>query len=172
MKSNFENSGFSSYEHLTKMPEEAKQIWESVCCEIKRNNREDLLMSPNVLDIGGGIGVFSKYLKEIGISCINLDIQPLNFKHGANSLMADVQKMPFKNETFDLIYSYGLFDQGLYKKNLSDMIEEVHRILKTEGLLITRGGLSFCPPKEVCETYFKILPSKNIYTPCLYEKKV
>lgn len=99
-----------------------------------------------VIELGGGIGGVSRYLaKAFDISVFNLDI---SFSYSLtgyklNSLISEEIKvffingdailLPFKNESFDIVWLQHINMNIADKKNL---FYEIRRVLKKEGILV------------------------------------
>lgn len=85
-----------------------------------------------VLEIGCGSGELSKYLKNY----TGIDISPKSSKF----IIGDAQKLPIKNDKFDLILLLDLLEHT----NDKLVMEEVYRVLKPEGcVIITVPGFMF-----------------------------
>ena len=89
-----------------------------------------------ILDIGcaGGIKWLGKYTETIGLdlSFASL-IKALQCYDGA--VQANIENLPFKNSSFDLIYGSYIFEH-LSSKIKEGFLKEVHRVLKPKGKLI------------------------------------
>ena len=92
------------------------------------------------LDLGCGIGQYSKILMEYGYDVTSADISRLALnkvkEFNKNVIQIDMrEKLPFKNEEFDLVFaslSIHYFSDSDTKK----LITEIRRILKKGGLFI------------------------------------
>ena len=89
-----------------------------------------------VLDIGcaGGIKWLGKYTKTIGLdlSFASL-IKALQCYDGA--IQANIENLPLKNSSFDLIYGSYIFEH-LSPKVKENFLKEAHRVLNPQGKLI------------------------------------
>lgn len=93
-----------------------------------------------VLDLGCGTGNIAKVLKEKNYSIFGLDIAinmlKISKKKGLNDIVnASFHKIPFKNESFDIVIS--LFDSLNNVRDLNEMkdvFSEVYRVLKNDGI--------------------------------------
>ncbi|MDP3990737.1 MAG: class I SAM-dependent methyltransferase [Candidatus Nealsonbacteria bacterium] len=104
-----------------------------------------------ILDIGCGDGAWYNELRKNGIKVTGLDISSYDLnklKERAKALnlkpdvvKADAQKIPFKQNTFDKVYSICTFE---HIKDDKKVFEEVARVLKPKGLLVIS-----LPMKEV-----------------------
>lgn len=82
---------------------------------------------------------------------VGLDISenqfPKNYPHNIQFLVSNASVLPFKDESFDGVVSTELFEH-LYSKDARRMINEIRRILKTNGRFVIttprRGKLWLC----------------------------
>jgi ubiquinone/menaquinone biosynthesis C-methylase UbiE len=135
MKNNYEklanNSEFNDpnlvEKHIEKILNDLGLNWESM-----RNKR--------ILDIGAGPADVAAVAKGKGIDIISLDKNPEEWAEEEIKIpdvpyvKSDAEKMPFPDETFDLIISIGgpmviLPD----KEKVKNMIKEAERVLKKGG---------------------------------------
>ena len=94
------------------------------------------LNSTNILDTGCGTGLNLNYLKDYG-TVIGLDFSKDAFKFckmhkHKNLVQADAEKLPFNDDTFDLITALDLLEHLDDNKAL----KEFYRVLRTSGYLI------------------------------------
>lgn len=97
-----------------------------------------------ILDAGCGIGRHVVYFAEQGLDVYGIDISGeaieiatawlAKRKLHANLYVSDIQKMPFKNNLFDVVVSHGVLDHIPYK-NAKKAITEIGRALASEGYL-------------------------------------
>lgn len=121
--------------------------WEVSCDQV---TRQQILMDflggvygQKIIELGIGTGFDSIFLASKGASIIGLDLSGQviklcreNFvKYGAvlNVLKGDVQYMPIKNESMDIIYSAGLLE---HFNNPDPIITEMVRITKINGFIV------------------------------------
>lgn len=105
-----------------------------------------------ILDLGTGtatvpIKIF-QYSSEFQLTGIDLssnmlsiaeeNIREKNLQNQIQLVRADVKKLPFKDNTFDLAYSNLMLH---HIPNPVDMIQELQRVVKTEGAYIIRDLL-------------------------------
>lgn len=102
----------------------------------KLPNRNDL----NVVDLGCGTGFFTNILasKYQHVSGVDLSTKMLEFAESKSIqniqwIEADAYKLPFKNNSIDLIYSNLMIQ---WCDPLSDLLTEITRVLKPGGLFI------------------------------------
>lgn len=106
---------------------------------------KDIIKEINVgtcLDLGCGLGQFTKYFYDLGFDCTSVDISPkalenLKDKYPfAKVKVIDMSKgLPFKNQSFDLVFanlSIHYFDL----KTTKNLLQEIKRILKPQGYFI------------------------------------
>lgn len=163
------NQELSWWENLTESPEKAESIWRRVVNAIKNIGRQDILSNPTVLDIGGGMGEFSKYLNGQGVYCVSLDVQNLDVNREAKPVRGDVYQMPFADASFDIIYGRGVFDNNKYPHHFDKLIQEIARVLKANGILSVYDFTP--PPPEELEKRFIRLSTETEEYPTLWEKK-
>lgn len=145
----------SSWHHLTRSPIEAEDLWCDVIDAINEVGRQDILSHPTVLDIGGGMGEFSKYVNSQGIHCVSLDMRTFGVPKEANPVRGDVHQMPFADASFDIVYGRGVFDDTMYPHDFPKLIREIARVLKEKGILSVYDATP--PPEEELERFFKRL---------------
>lgn len=91
-----------------------------------------------ILDIGCGTGLNAKKLAEKGHEIIGIDISNIAIQqfcqNGFTGFQCDIaQYIPFKNNTFDLIYASEVIEHLI---DTELFIDEIYRILKPSGKLI------------------------------------
>ena len=101
----------------------------------------------NVLEIGAGTGIHTHSLLETGAFVVATDISPNSvqiikkkYKEYSDKLIAkvaDMELLPFDNETFDVVCSAGSLSYG----DNQIVMNEIHRVLKPGGKLIIVDSL-------------------------------
>jgi ubiquinone/menaquinone biosynthesis C-methylase UbiE len=92
-----------------------------------------------VLDVGCSIGAHSKIFSTKGAKVYGIDISEEMIKIAksrvlkGNFRVADMKKLPFKNNTFDLVF-YGLSLH--YIQDVKQVMKEAYRVLKKKGRLL------------------------------------
>jgi len=81
-----------------------------------------------ILDIGSGYGFLSGLVKKNKYDITEIDIKPQNSK----VIKADVYKLPFRNNSFDVITSKSSF---CYWEDSDKALYEITRVLKPNGYL-------------------------------------
>ena len=98
------------------------------------------ILSGDVLEVGCGTGADSEYISslskvdnivalDIGENCKDIALQNLNNKK-LKFVRANCLNMPFKNEQFEFVYSYGVIH---HTSNPLKGLIEINRILKPKG---------------------------------------
>lgn len=102
---------------------------------LKKLNRK----GKKILDLGCGEGTRLNYLALPGQKAFGIDISRTailvakNRSKSINFSVGDLEKLPFKNESFDLIYSAYVFE---HLENPEKVILEAKRVLKNGGDLV------------------------------------
>lgn len=143
----------------------------------------------NVLEIGCGLGADSRYISKLGSKITSLD---LSFDNVALTLKgmhllelkgqgvcSDAENLPFKDNSFDIVYSFGVLH---HTPDTKRAIDEVCRVLKPGGkcivMLYHKGyaylyiNLRFCL-KRLSVSEDKLLSDHYDFTPLskMYSKK-
>ncbi len=100
------------------------------------------LNNKKVLEIGCGLGSHSQVLAELGADLISIDlseksvqttIRRLKLKGlKANIFTADCENLPFEDNTFDYIWSWGVIH---HTPDTNRAAQEIIRVLKPNGML-------------------------------------
>ncbi len=95
-----------------------------------------------LLDIGTGAGRHMRLAAELEFSPIGIDISHTGLRHARERLqnngatyglaLASMTALPFAEQSFDVVVSYGCFNYG-YARDMKRAISEVRRILTTNG---------------------------------------
>ncbi len=91
------------------------------------------------LDLGCGTGNYTLELKKRGFDVVGLDISKEMLRIAQKKIpeiafiRGDAYKLPFKNNTFDLVLSITMFE---FIKNPEKIIKEIYRVLKPGGEII------------------------------------
>lgn len=98
------------------------------------------------MDLGCGLGQYSRRLMEYGYSVIPVDISELAInevlRFNANAVCADMrERLPFEDSWFDLVFA-NLSIHFFSDRETRALISEVERILKPDGVFAgTVNGL-------------------------------
>ncbi|MFH1128968.1 MAG: class I SAM-dependent methyltransferase [Candidatus Omnitrophota bacterium] len=93
-----------------------------------------------ILEIGCGMGTDSRYISKKGANIVSFDLSwdNVNFSLKGLSLMelkgkgvcGDGEKLPFKDNVFDVVYSFGVLH---HTPDTQKAIDEAYRVLKPNG---------------------------------------
>ncbi|MBI2028409.1 MAG: class I SAM-dependent methyltransferase [Candidatus Levybacteria bacterium] len=121
--------------------------WEKACVKTrrslaKRNGRIvvfDIRKSDKVLDLGCGDGLNIKIFRSLGIrNVVGIDVssdlisQARHSNPKAKLYVGSAEKLPFKNEEFDVVFVDSVFHHIIFYDRV---IKEIKRVLKKNGLL-------------------------------------
>lgn len=96
-----------------------------------------------IIDLGCGPGFYSEILKKRGAKVYGIDISKTLIEIAKREVkevdfrVADIKKIPFKNNTFDVALSALMLD---YIKDWDTVFKEVRRVLKPGGIYIFSKG--------------------------------
>lgn len=97
------------------------------------------MIPPRVLDLAGGDGSISEYLKNLGYDVVLQDISKIALLKARNQRgieeisLASVEEIPFKEELFDAVF-WGDNIEHLLEPN--KVLDEIYRILKKNGEVV------------------------------------
>lgn len=98
------------------------------------------------LEVGFGDGRWTKLLREKGIDVNGIDIlesAALRLKEeGLSPVVADARDLPFKEDTFDLTYSFGVVE---HFEDTEKAIEEHVRVTRARGRIVITVPYLFSP---------------------------
>ncbi len=127
--------GFARYAHEY---DERERYWDSFEKE-HLSPYFAMVDGKKVLDAGAGTGRISMKLKKAGAKVTAIDLSPemlekLRRKDGEIEIVeGDVEEMPFKDDTFDLVFSSLTL---VHLKKTIPFLDECYRVLKDDGLLV------------------------------------
>jgi ubiquinone/menaquinone biosynthesis C-methylase UbiE len=100
--------------------------------KILSDNMGDL-NGKRVLDLGCGIGRFTKLLQDLGADVIGIDSCNDMLKHNSGkTVCAPTDNLPFEDKYFDVVLSVWTL-QYLDLKPLVKTVEEINRVLNVDG---------------------------------------
>lgn len=101
---------------------------------ILADNMINSLQGKRVLDLGCGNGRFTKFLQSGGAEVVGLDSckDMLEMNTGCTTVCAPVTKLPFDNNSFDVVLSVWTLQYIPYKE-LQVVVEEINRVLTPGG---------------------------------------
>ena len=91
------------------------------------------------LDVGCGWGWAIKYFRDLGVEMHGFDVtrnilkDSISFCGIENLLIADGEKIPYKKDTFDLVFSWHVIEHVPHPEIF---LKEIKRVLRDDGLLI------------------------------------
>lgn len=98
------------------------------------------IKNKKVLEIGYGMGCDHLELARRGAILSGIDITKENLKiakkhlelngYSSNLIIGDAEKMPYENNSFDFVYSFGVLH---HTPNMEKSIHEIYRVLKPGG---------------------------------------
>ncbi|MFA6006236.1 MAG: class I SAM-dependent methyltransferase [Candidatus Paceibacterota bacterium] len=108
------------------------------------------LSKSKVLDVGSGDGTMVSDLRSHGIDAFGVEIRSRG-ENKAGIVEARIERLPFIENSFDVIIAAGVFHQGLYNQNQEEMLSEIFRVLKPNGvfLKLSSGDLGKKPDELV-----------------------
>lgn len=127
------------------------------------------LSNKRVLDIGCGVGEISVFFAGQGATVTGVDISSEMIKttktlaklhkvaQRVNSEIADIQSLPFKSNSFDIVYGKAV----LHHVNLNEAVKEVYRVLKPGGIAIFSDPLDYNLFIKLYESISRTLRSEN-----------
>lgn len=102
--------------------------------------RKEKEVGLSILDAGCGTGALAEKMSAYGdVKAIDMSEDALSIcrQRGVPALMADIQSIPFSDNTFDIVTSVDV----IYHRNVADDVKalsEIQRVLKPKGVLIMR----------------------------------
>jgi len=117
-------------EHINKNLEE--DLW--------INDYKDYLSTGLCLDLGCGVGQYSKWFMENGYEVISSDISKIALEKvkefNSNVVNVDMrEKLPFEDNKFDVVFA-NLSIHYFSDSDTKNLMNEIKRILKEDGLFI------------------------------------
>lgn len=100
--------------------------------------------SKKVLEVGCGAGAHSALFKRHGGKVVALDItmeRAISAQHKLKlvrqgygcAIQGDAESLPFEDDTFDIVYSFGVLH---HTENTEKAVDELYRVLKPEGQVV------------------------------------
>ena len=116
---------------------DAELMFDAFEKRLKNLGRE--LKHSKVLEIGSGNNIFLSYLQKQGVDVVGTDVRPRGEIDGLPVTVARIERLPFPDETFDVVLSRFVFDTNVYNQNHRLMMEEISRVLKHGGIYASIG---------------------------------
>ncbi len=123
--------GISSLIYDTWMKETQFKKYDGILDMLLKNN---VSLDGKVLDVGIGTGLFEEYLKGKGVilDVVGVDVDKKMLeeakKKGYLVMLANAEKLPFEDESFDLVISIDMINTA---SNKEAVVQEIKRVLKT-----------------------------------------
>ena len=128
----------------------------------KRNHR--------LLDVGCGVGFFTKFFADKVARIVGTDVSPHMVKTASMLnpqdifLVASADVLPFKGKLFDRIFSYGVTQYLPDEKTVQRMLDEMRRLLKSPGQIFIGDILE--PVQEAdSKSYSQTTPKSKPWWP-------
>ncbi|OGI73752.1 hypothetical protein A3D42_00820 [Candidatus Nomurabacteria bacterium RIFCSPHIGHO2_02_FULL_41_18] len=86
-----------------------------------------------ILEIGSGNNIFFDYAKKQGVNIIGVDARP---RGKSPAVQALVERLPFADKSFDIVYSSQVFDSRGYNQDQTLMMREISRCLRQGGVYV------------------------------------
>jgi SAM-dependent methyltransferase len=126
-----------------------------------------------ILEIGAGFGnrfnFYTRLLKEHNHVCVDINLQELKKGKQLNPnllfVCADIDNLPFKNSSFDLLLSYSV----LHYVDWKSLIKNISEILRNDGEIVMIENLAEHPLVFLYRLFFKMSGKK--YSPYMNPKK-
>lgn len=109
--------------------------------EILSFSQFETFKDKKTLEIGVGLGSDHMLLAQSGAILTGIDLTERAIGHtkrrfellglDSNLLRADAENLPFEDDTFDMIYSWGVIH---HSPNTPQVVDEMHRVLKDRGI--------------------------------------
>jgi SAM-dependent methyltransferase len=101
----------------------------------------DRFPGKRLLEVGCGMGTDLLQFARGGAHCTGLDLTPRSigitrqrfalYGEGGDFLISDCERLPFRNESFDVVYSNGVLH---HTPDTAGAIREIHRVLRPTGI--------------------------------------
>lgn len=93
-----------------------------------------------ILDVGCGSGEDAIYVQKVSENIIGVDIATVALRRfvskGFQSVLANAEKLPLHNNSFDYVISSGLLHHLIGQGDLKEYLEEFVRVTRREGYVI------------------------------------
>lgn len=122
--------------------------------------------SLKILDIGCGTGEWVSFLNKENHFTVGVDISHEIQKTNRNRfpdfpfLVSNALKLPFSDESFDFVFSWGVFEH--FEEGLSACLKECCRILKKSGMLLFSVPF-FSPRVALQKSVFSLEPQRGFF---------
>lgn len=118
------------------------------------------LAGKTVLDVGCGTGLSMDYFRERGAIVKGIDITFSSIRYvreiGLFAVQADARKLPYKDNSFDIVYSIGVIE---HFHETQSALEEQARVCKPGGIVIAVVP-NLWTPYSVATMLFEVLSGR------------
>ena len=94
----------------------------------------------SILEVGCGSGEDTIYVRKVSKNIIGVDVSEVALKEfrnkGFQGVLADVNRLPFRSDSFDCVISAGLLHHLVGQGNLTEYLVEFVRVTKQGGYVI------------------------------------
>lgn len=94
----------------------------------------------SILEVGCGSGENTIYVQKVSKNIIGVDVSDIALKefrdNGFQGVLADVNRLPFRSDSFDCVISAGLLHHLVGQGNLTEYLVEFVRVTKRGGYVI------------------------------------
>ncbi|MFS4448785.1 class I SAM-dependent methyltransferase [Maribacter sp. 2307UL18-2] len=129
---------------------------------------ENHIYEGKLLELGCGFGKTSYTFSQIGYSVTGIDGDlerieraKLNYPEVDFMTFKIKEKLPFEDNSFDIVFSRSVFQYIEHKL----IIDEVRRVLKTDGKIILLENLKFNPVTAIGRAYLKLTKHQYMFYP-------
>ena len=115
-----------------------------------------------ILELGCGSGEDAPYSKDAAENAIGVDVsQPVLTRFNANGfqgVLADVKKLPFKDESFNYVVCSGLLHHLVGQGDMADYVKEFTRVARPGGYLVALEPNVFHPSGMLMNIFNTLKP--------------
>jgi ubiquinone/menaquinone biosynthesis C-methylase UbiE len=144
---------FGNWQDDVTSPERARFLFKFFQ-EILTKYGLDLTKNMKVLEIGSGNAVFLDFLKKQGVDAVGIDVQ-LRGSTDSPQIVGRVERLPFKDNSFDVVLSNAVFDELVYEQYHDIMMQEIFRVLKSGGMYLGSKEWRMHDKNTRVRVYFK-----------------
>lgn len=108
--------------------------------KFSRNFSEKYLdKKSSILEVGCGIGSYTRFIDRKGCYAIDLDINAIRIAKKycvyPDFIVASALDLPFKNDTFESVCMWGVFEE-IPRGGENEIVVGIQKILKTDGVFL------------------------------------
>ncbi len=125
-----------------------------------------------ILDVGCGMGRFSDVVSRWGGTVVGIDLslaveaaqRNVGRRENVNIAQADIFELPFRDETFDFIFSIGVLH---HTPNTKAAFDRLPRLLRKDGKIAIWLYMSYSPFSWLCRDFYRRftprIPKRTLY---------